>query len=156
MAPERTRFEFVVPGALCDADLELVLREKCPGDPTIQFVPAYRFQMMVLPAREAAGEIELRVGKTNHLVRYGGHIGFSVVEAHRGRRYAMRATRLLLPLARHHGLNPLWITCNPNNAPSRRTCDLLGARLVEVVELPKDTDMYRKGERQKLRYRLDL
>jgi hypothetical protein len=49
-----------------------------------------------------------------------------------------------------------WITCNLDNIASRKTCELAGARLVEIVDLSEDTDMYRKGERQKCRYRIDV
>ena len=73
---------------------------------------------------------------------------------HRGRRYAARGVRLLLPLAARHGIDPLWITCNPENLASRRTCELAGAELVEVVDLPPGEEMYQAGERQKCRYRL--
>ena len=75
---------------------------------------------------------------------------------HRGHRYAARSVRLLLPLARAHGFTTLWITCNPDNWPSRRTCELAGGTLVEIVDLPPDNDMYLEGERQKCRYRFDL
>jgi tagatose 1,6-diphosphate aldolase len=61
-----------------------------------------------------------------------------------------------LPLLKTHGINPLWITCNPDNMPSRRTCEILGAELIEIVDLPTDTEMYRYGERRKCRYRLEL
>ena len=42
------------------------------------------------------------------------------------------------------------------NAASRRTCEILGAEMIEIVDLPADSDMYAKGERRKCRYRLDL
>jgi RimJ/RimL family protein N-acetyltransferase len=63
---------------------------------------------------------------------------------------------LLLPFARRHGLKTIWITCNPNNWPSRRTCERLGATLVEIVPLPPDNDQYIAGEREKCRYRIEL
>ena len=119
-------FEFHDPGPLVDDDLELVLVEKYPGDPLKEYVPAYRFKMT--------------------------HAG----QAHRGHRYAAKACRLLLPLARSHAMESLWITCNPDNVPSRRTCELAGAELVEIVDLPEEAGMYRAGERQKCRYRIDL
>jgi predicted acetyltransferase len=50
----------------------------------------------------------------------------------------------------------VWITCDPDNIASRKTCELAGARLVEIVDLPEDTDMYREGMRQKCRYRIDV
>jgi tagatose 1,6-diphosphate aldolase len=61
-----------------------------------------------------------------------------------------------MPLARRHGLYALWITCNPENVASRRTCELTGAEFVEIVDLPPESDMYERGERRKCRYRLDL
>lgn len=149
-------FEFHDPGRLIDEDLELVLEEKHPGNCVKGSVLAYRFKMILVGQDKEIGRIELRVGDTNHIVMYAGHIGYGVVPEHRGHRYAARACRLLLPLARRHGLKTIWITCNPDNIASRRTCELVGAQLVEIVDLPQDTDMYQEGERQKCRYRLDL
>jgi len=150
------RFEFYDPGRLIDADLELVLVEKYPGDPAINYVPAYRFKMILLGQGKQIGQIELRVGNTDHLIMYGGHLAYQVDPEYRGHRYASGACKLLLRLARQHGFKTLWITCNPDNLASRRTCELVGAKLVEIVDLPEDIDMYQEGERQKCRYRLDL
>ena len=60
-----------------------------------------------------AGFITLRIGYTEHLRLYMGHIGYQVEEEARGHRYAARACRLLYPLARLHGMSDLWITCAP-------------------------------------------
>ena len=148
--------QFLDPGHLVDDDLALCLTARYTGDPTINFVPSYRFSMTLVATGERCGQIELRIGNTYPIVKYGGHVGYEVSEEHRGNRYAARSCSLLLPLARSHGLNPLWITCNPDNLPSRRTCEIIGARLVEIVDLPRETDLYREGDRQKCRYRLDL
>jgi len=149
-------FKFYDPGRLIDAELSLSLVETCPGDPYRNYVPAYRFRMMVDGHPQEVGRIELRVGNTDHIILYAGHIGYRVLPLYRGHHYAARSCLLLLPLARRHGLNPLWITCNPDNYASRRTCELVGATFVEIVDLPKDTEMYQMGEQQKCRYRLDL
>ena len=148
--------KFLDPGRLVDDDLELVLVDCYPGNPSIHFVPAYKFDMVHEPTRAICGRIELRLGSTYPIVMYGGHIGYEVAEEHRGRKYAARSCTLILPLAREHKLTPLWITCNPDNLASRRTCELIGARMVEIVDLPVETDLYREGDRQKCRYRLDL
>jgi tagatose 1,6-diphosphate aldolase len=148
-------FEFRDPGKLVDGELELVLVQEYPGDDARGLVPAYWFEMRLAGTDERIGSITLRVGDTDHIVMYAGHVGYEVAPGHRGHRYAARALRLLFPLARSHELGPVWITCNPDNVASRRTCELAGGELVEVVDLPKRSDMYRRGERRKYRYRLD-
>jgi predicted acetyltransferase len=134
----------------------LVLREEYPGDPAINYVPAYKFKMTLGDQSAEIGDIELRIGNTESIVMYGGHLAYGVEPEHRGHHYAARACRLLLPLARSHELTTIWITCNPDNFASRRTCELAGATFVEIVDLPEDNDMYQRGERQKCRYRIDV
>lgn len=139
---------------LVDRDLELHLVERTLGDRERNRVPAYRFDLRV--GGLFAGTASLRVGHTDYLERYAGHIGYGVEYLFRGRRYAARACVLVFPLARRHGMTTLWITCNPENVASRRTCELIGGELVDIVELPPETDMYQEGERQKCRYRVRL
>jgi predicted acetyltransferase/protein associated with RNAse G/E len=153
---EKRPFDFYEPGQLTDEELELLLIEKDPGNPKINYVPAYHFKMVRMGEDLQIGSIDLRIGNTYNLVMFGGHIGYRVEPEYRGHHYAARACKLLLPLARRHGLKTLWITCNPDNIASRRTCELAGAELVEIIDLPEDNDMYQEGERQKCRYRLDL
>ncbi len=141
---------------MVDGDLALVLESRQPADPARGHVPTYLFRMLCLPSGEEVGNISLRIGSSPHILFYAGHIGYGVHREHRGHHYAARACRLLLPLARSLGFRTLWITCNPDNTASRRTCELAGARFVEIVDLPEDSDMYQRGERQKCRYRLDL
>jgi predicted acetyltransferase len=149
-------FEFLDPGELRDGDLMLKLVDLRPPDADRGWLPCYMFYIVSAESGHRAGEIQIRIGDTDHLRLYGGHIGYGVRPEYRGRHFAARSLRLLLPLARRHGLPELWITCNPDNFASRRTCEIAGAEFVEIVDLPPDTDMYREGERQKCRYRLDL
>lgn len=147
-------FSFIDPGQLEDAELQLVLVETTPGDPVRKWLPAYAFEMQV--GRCKAGRINIRIGNTHAITMYYGHIGYGVEHEYRGHHYAERACRLLFPLAKAHGLTPVWIMCNPDNIASRRTCERLGATLVEIVELPEDNDLYRMGDREGCRYRIDL
>lgn len=129
-------------------------------------VPAYHFWMRIDPRHpnlaaapldmHIVGGIGLRIGTNGELELYSGHIGYHVYPAARGRHYAERAARLLLPLAKRHGVSPLWITTNPDNFASRRTCERLGATLVDVVDIPANHPFRQRGETQKCRYRLDL
>lgn len=149
-------FTFLDPGRLVDGALELALAHKYQGDLDRGYVPSYRFDMKLRGVKDEIGNIELRIGNTDYILLYAGHIGYRVHPEYRGNRYAARSCRLLLPLAKKHGLKTVWITCNPDNYASRRTCEIVGATFTEIVDLPEDIDMYREGERQKCRYRLDI
>jgi tagatose 1,6-diphosphate aldolase len=146
--------EFLEPGPLADDELDIVLAECRPAVPERRYVPAYVFELYT--AGERVGAIEFRAGTTPDLERYGGHFGYSIDPPFRGRHYAERGVRALLPFVRRHGFATVWITCNPDNLASRRTCERLGATLVEIVALPPDNDQYLEGERAKCRYRIDL
>ena len=146
---------FYDPGMLYDGDLQLVLIHKYPGDINVRLSPAYKFEMRTTYGCRM-GNIDLRIGHTHNLITFGGHIGYRVEPAYRGHHYAARSCQLILPLARRHSINPVWITCNPDNTPSRRTCERIGGTLVEIVEIPPELDMYHEGERFKCRYRVDL
>ena len=150
------KFRFIRPGKLVDGDLELVVLGKHPPDPVKKHVPWYEFEMRRVGTQTRIGRIRLRIGRTQHLVRCDGQVGYGVHKRYRGHRYAARSCRLLLPLARAHGLKTLWITCPPNNIASRRTCEIAGGRYVETVRIPKGTEMHQKGMRFVRRYRIDL
>jgi predicted acetyltransferase len=53
-------------------------------------------------------------------------------------------------------MRQVWITCNPENVASRRTCQRLGARLIDVVQVPKDHPFRTRGETAKCRYLMEL
>ena len=137
---------------LADNELELHLIERTLGMPGR--VPTYRFEMRVDGQR--VGTATLRVGSTEYIERYAGHIGYGVDYDHRGKHYAARTCALLFMLARCHGMTSLWITCNPENVASRRTCERVGGELVDIVDVPAEIDLYREGDRQKCRYRIRL
>jgi predicted acetyltransferase len=145
---------FQEPGDLAEGNLRLVLTEYAAADPVIGWVPAYRFAIVV--DGEQVGKIDLRLGATDFMVQFGGQVGYGIDPPYRGHRYAARALRVLTSVARNHGFDVLWISCNPENSASRRTCELAGAELVEIVDLPADCDMYAAGDRRKCRYRLAL
>jgi tagatose 1,6-diphosphate aldolase len=154
-------FQFLDPGELVDGDLWLELIEHRSGDSAAEgrrgWVPAYRFALRRAGRDDRIGVIDLRIGTTeNPNLFYGGHIGYRVYPEHRGHCYAARACRLVLGLARRHGLAEVWITANPENGASRRTAELAGGELVETVLLPDDNDMYRQGDRRKCRYCIAL
>jgi predicted acetyltransferase len=149
-------FKFLDVGTLSDGEIELVVMGKIPADEAKGYAPAYEFDIRLRGKPKPIGRISLRVGNTKDVIMYVGHIGYGIAERHRGRRYAAKACKLVSPVAIAHGFKTLWITCDPDNVASRRTCEILGARLVEIVDPPEDNDMRLRGMGQKCRYRWDL
>ena len=126
-------------------------------------VPAYHFWMRLTtpggvgePPVTIVGGLGLRIGTNAEIERYSGNIGYHVYPPARGRHFAERACRLVLPLARRHGMQQLWITCNPDNAASRRTCERLGARLIDTIPIPPDHPFRLRGETAKCRFLIEL
>jgi tagatose 1,6-diphosphate aldolase len=150
-------------------DLEAFLVEapcgRYPGDPATGKAPSYQFWMLLrhgpggpheLPPLRIAGGLSLRVGSGPAVELYYGHIGYHVYPAARGHRYAYRAARLVLPLLRAHGCRTAWLTCDPQNAASRRTIERLGGHYVETIAVPPEDPLHARGEIQKARFRLEL
>jgi len=137
-------------------DRELELQFSCVEIHPVHRVPTYRFRMIHAETGEELGGINLRRGSTPHIERYAGHVGFSVHPSHRGHRYAARALQLLLPIATQLEFEGIWITCDPENAASKRSLGLAGARFVEVVDVPEDCIIYQAGHPRKCRYWMGL
>jgi predicted acetyltransferase len=138
---------------LTDGDISLELSAQVPGDTAKGWAPANHYQIVKVVTKEKVGQIDLRLGYTWDLVHYAGQIGYGVRQEFRGHHYAAKACLLLKSVARQQHMDVLWITCNPDNWPSRKTCERIGATLVETVNVPEDNDIYKRGERQKCRYR---
>jgi tagatose 1,6-diphosphate aldolase len=154
MPPAET-FKFLDIALPPDGDLQLILAECISAESSLWGVPTYVFRMQ-LSGGESIGRIRLRVGWNEDVIRYAGHVGYAVEAGHRGRRYAERACRMLLPLAKRHGMTNLWITCQPDNIPSRRTLEGLGAEYVGVVDVPPEYPLEAGVERKKVCFRLEL
>lgn len=153
MSPEP--FKFLPAVELEDSLLELVLLECQSAEESVWRVPAYIFHIQLRATAEIIGRVSLRIG-TEEQLKYSGHIGYEIDPAHRGNHFAERAARLVMPIARRHGLSEIWITCNPDNFASQRTIERLGATYVETVDVPDDYPMPAGAIRQKWRCRFKL
>jgi tagatose 1,6-diphosphate aldolase len=153
--PPAKPFEFLDIALPSDGDLRLVLAECTPAENSPWGVPAYSFSMQD-PGGEYLGRIRLRVGWSEDVIRFAGQVGYVVAPPHRGHRYAERACRLIIPLAKRHGMSSLWITCQPDNVQSRRTLERLGAQCVGVIDVPAEYPLDAGMERRKMCFRLEL
>jgi predicted acetyltransferase len=144
-------FEFLDFDVIKGEEINLNLIKKARGNKEKNWVPAYHFNISLSGLSEPIGKIDIRIGYNENLY-FGGHIGYSVNEEYRGNRYAAKAVLLLKKVAKAHDMEKLIITCNPDNIASRKTCEHIGAKLLETVDVPKDNDMYLRGEKQKCIY----
>lgn len=135
-------------------EIQLLLEKTVDGDEQRNWVPAYHFSISSLNGTKM-GTCDLRIGYNDNLY-YGGHIGYTVFPEYRGNHYAGKACLLLFKLARKHHMEHLYITCNPDNYASRKTCEYVGGKLLEIAELPEDNDMRDDGETQKCIYEFTL
>jgi tagatose 1,6-diphosphate aldolase len=88
-------FKFVDVPDLVEGDLTLRLAETGHKGPKNDRFAYYRFHMLQSQSGEQMGWITLRIGDPDGILRFPGHVGFTVYESFRGSRYAVRATRLL-------------------------------------------------------------
>ena len=145
---------FIEPGKLQDRELLLTLDRYLKVDPENEGAPTYYFNMAREGSSIVVGSISLRISNSDRLILYHGHIGYSVNPEYRGHHFAARSVQLLIPLAAVHKLNPVRITCDPDNFASRRTCELVGAEFVEIIDIPPEEELRHRSIRQKRRYRL--
>ncbi len=134
---------------LTDDDIQLICIAKQPMNPEKKWVPSYNF--IICKGSEKIGVIDLRIGYIGGIhhdnLYYGGHIGYTIFEQYRGNNYAMKACRLLLPVAKAHQMKKLLITNAVTNVASRRVCEKLGLKLIDVARLPEYSDIYEEGHR---------
>jgi len=150
-----SEFIFLNTEDLSDGEIYLHLRARLPNDEEKDYVPTYIFAITKADTNEAVGELALRIGYSRGLY-YAGHIGYHVDMPYRGHNYAEKACRIAFHQAKKHNMEELAITCNPDNIPSRRTCEKLGGYLKEIVDVPTDTELYQMGDRQKCIFLYEL
>ena len=136
---------------LSDDTITLRLAEQNPGGGP--HLPYYYYD--ICDANCPVGKIGVRVGDNAHSY-YNGHIGYEIDEAQRGKRYALRACRLVLPVAQAHGMRRVYLTCGESNIASRRTIERLGAELLEIADIPESCFFWRPGIEKYCIYRLEL
>ena len=132
-------------------EIQLVLAYCLEGVQAMDQMHAYVFNICLKDGR-VIGQIDFRVGESDYLRRYGGQIGYGIDEHFRGHQYAKKACELIKKVALDHAMQRLWITCNTENVASIKTCQALGAKLVDKVDVPKGCELYHRGDREKFRF----
>lgn len=132
----------------------LRLQKITEADPERCWAPAEFYD--IVAGGEAVGTIQLRLGNTDYMRLYGGHVGYKVLPEYRGHGYATEALLALRPIARSHGFEEIWITVRPDNTASCRTLEKAGASFEGTLAVPTDSDLYARGDLNMRRYRLSV
>lgn len=80
-------------------------------------VPAIQFVGFV--DKEAVGFLNLRLRLNDYLLRYAGHIGYSVKPSERGKGYAKAMLAQALKIAISKNISKVLVTCRVDNPASR-------------------------------------
>jgi len=153
-APERKKM-ILEADPLKTEEISLRQVELAPDDPQRKWDPAFHFDILDRAGVQIGG-CNLRLGHSEALY-YAGNIGYQIDEPYRGHHYAGKACKLLFQLARRQGMEYVIIVCAPGNQPSRKTCEWLGGELLEIAELPEDSEQRRlTGESHRCIYKFRL
>lgn len=134
-----------------DSEICLVLSHEDVRDPALGIDDGYTFDIFHNKPRRRIGYVSLRLGESPALY-YLGHIGYRIDAPYRGHGYAARACEMLIPFMRELQLKSVCITANPENTPSRKTCERIGCVLESIVAVPPAYRAVCSGAEYKCRY----
>lgn len=112
-------------------------KETCPDG----IVPAYEKIYVDDDETKVYGMINMRFELNDMLLKFGGHIGYSVSPDERRKGYAKAMLSGALEFYKDEGYDKVLITCNKNNIASQKTIESAGGILENIVE---DGDIFMK------------
>ena len=102
------------------------------------YVAATTYWLVDDETQRFLGQIDIRHGLTERLLRYGGHIGYAVRLGEWNKGYGTLMLSLALPYAKEIGITRCLITCDDNNPGSARVMEkngfVLGDKLGNVID----------------------
>lgn len=112
----------------------LASEETCPPG----WVPATQYVCVRKTDGRIVGMIDLRHRFNDFLAEYAGNIGYSVHPEERRKGYAKWMLAHVLPEAKKLGLARVLVTCDDDNAGSRRTIEANGGVFERTTWLESD------------------
>ena len=134
-----------------DGVIDLVPVHIAPPDRALQFGHEQVWKITLHNERKEMGRISYRDGESMPIYYYG-HIGYHIDRPYQGHHYALRACRLLANEIRQSGKSSVIITTDPDNFPSRRTCERLGCLYEREANVPAELCRKYDISRRKIRY----
>lgn len=80
------------------------------------------------------GMINLRLELNDFLLKFGGHIGYSVVPSERHKGYAKAMLKEGLKFYKSRDYEKVLITCDVNNIASAKTIEACGGKLENIIK----------------------
>lgn len=121
---------------LTDGRIDLIPVNLGQPDPEMKFGRVMDWRITLHGSRGEIGQISYRPGEGPCVYSFG-HIGYHIDPPWRGHHYAADACLLLRDVIRRSGKRTVVITCDPENIPSRRTCDRIGCVQERVIAVPE-------------------
>ena len=119
-------------------------------------VPLYVYNIYEKNKYKKIGRITIRLG-FNEEIFYLGNIGYSIAKNFRGNNYAEKSCQMLIDLLKQNNIKgTILITVNPLNIASKKTCENLGAVLLDTVHIPTTSIYYAISDNVKDRYAIEL
>ena len=84
---------------------------------------------------EIVGRSSIRHVLNQSLAKVGGHIGYAVAPAHRGKGYATEILRQSVIIASSLGVNHVLLTCDVGNTASAKVIEACGGKYESTVEV---------------------
>jgi predicted acetyltransferase len=130
------------PGMRYSEMLEILARE-ARGEVPEGRVPGSMLYAFV--GGKIVGRVSLRHELNGQLRKRGGHIGYSVAAAYRGKGYATEMMRQALVECARLGMKKLLITCSDSNVPSWKIIEHFGGVLeAKVPDAAKPGELVRR------------
>lgn len=125
-----------------DDKVILKIIEKNPGDN--RMIPFYYYDIYEKNSLKQIGKISVRIGHNYHSY-YNGNIGYEINADARGHNYSYYASKLVMNVANFHDMKDVIITCSRSNIASRKIIEKLGAKILEITDVPSDYFGYYEG-----------
>jgi predicted acetyltransferase len=125
MAAEGFTFAFgYIPGEDFSKWLEVMAERRCGNNVAPGWVSA-TFELAIVETR-IVGRLSVRHALNDFLLHQGGHIGYGVLPAYRGRGIGKRMLQRGLHITASLGIQRTLVTCDEDNAASRRIIESAG------------------------------
>lgn len=120
-----------------------------------KMIPFYYYDIYENESMNKVGKISIRIGHNYHSY-YNGHIGYEIDIKYRGNNYSFYACKLVLQVARYHGMKLINLTCSESNKASRKIIENLDSKLIETIFVPKNYFGWYEGIEKQCIYELEL